>query len=273
MVITAFLLSKNVWSISMVKIEAIFSDYDGTLSPLELRREDAFIAPRLRRLLIKASKRIRIGIITTKDLSFIQERVPFAHGIAGTSGLEIQVGDRIILDERVHVPNEKFEKLYQEALKRILQIHDNVSVERKETDNGDLIAFCIDWRLTRDWAEAQRRTAPILSFCKEQGLYVVESNISPFANVFPMEVSKGDAFTKLRKELNVTGPVMYLGDSEADNPAFQLADVSIGIKHRRIVPELLCKFWLEFFALDGFLSDLIDAEFHFNEEMIQRDKL
>jgi HAD superfamily hydrolase (TIGR01484 family) len=254
----------------MVKIEAIFSDYDGTLSPLELKREDAFIAPRLRRLLIKASKRIMIGIITTKDISFIQERVPFAQGIAGTSGLEFQVGDRTTLDDRVQLPNAKLEQVYREALKRILQIHENVSVERKETDNGDLLAFCVDWRLTRDWADAQRKAAPILSFCKEQGMYVVESNISPFANVFPIEVSKGDAFTKLRKELNVTGATMYLGDSEADNPAFQLADVSIGIKHRRTAPELGCKFWLEFFELDTFLSNLIDANFEFNESMIPR---
>ncbi len=256
-----------------MKVEAIFSDYDGTLCPLELRREDAFIAPRLRRLLIKAGKRVKIGIITTKDLAFIQERVPFAQGIAGSSGLEMQVGDKIVLDDRIQVPNGKLEKVYREALKRILQIHDNVSVERKETDNGDLLAFCVDWRLTRDWSEAQRKTAPILSFCREQGLYVVESNISPFANVFPMEVSKGDALTKLRKEMNIMGPVMYLGDSEADNPAFQLADVSIGIKHRRIAPELQCKYWLEFFELDGFLSNLIDADFEFKENMIPAAKL
>lgn len=256
-----------------MKIEAIFSDYDGTLSPLELRRREAFIPQRLRRLLIKASKSIRIGIITTKDLSFIQERVPFAQGIAATSGLEIQVGDKIMLDERLKIPNEKVDKVYHEALKRILQIQDNVSVERKETDDGGIIAFCIDWRLARDWTEAKRKTTPILEFCKEQGLYVVESNISPFANVFPLEVSKGDAFTKLRKEMNVTGPIMYLGDSEADDPAFRLADISIGIKHRRIVPELSCKYWLEFFELESFLSDLIASDFDFRETMIQRGKL
>jgi HAD superfamily hydrolase (TIGR01484 family) len=253
----------------MVKVEAIFSDYDGTLCPLELRREDAFISPRLRRLLIKASKSIQIGIITTKDLSFIQERVPFAQGIAATCGLELQVDEKIILDDRIREPHEKFESVYRECLKRILQIRDNVSVERKETDDGGLIGFCIDWRLARDWPEAQRKTTPLLTFCKEQGMYVVESNISPFANVFPIEVSKGEAFARLRKEMNVKGPIMYLGDSEADNPAFQLADVSVGIKHRRSIPELSCKYWIEFLELDTFLSDLIEANFDFQEQMIK----
>jgi HAD superfamily hydrolase (TIGR01484 family) len=255
----------------MVKVEAIFSDYDGTLSPLELRRGEAFISPRLRRLLTKASKRIRIGIVSTKDLSFIKERAPFAHGIAAICGLEMQVGDRIIVDERIQETSKKVESVYREVLPRILQMPDNVSVERKETENGNLVAFCIDWRLAHDWPEAQRKTTPILASCKEQGLYVVESSISPFANVFPMKVSKGDAFAKLQKEMKVTGPAIYLGDSEADNPAFQLADISIGIKHRRTVPELLCKYVLEFFELDSFLSKLIDADFDFRNGMIERD--
>jgi HAD superfamily hydrolase (TIGR01484 family) len=253
----------------MVKIEAIFSDYDGTLCPLELRREDAFLSPRLRRLLTKASKQIQLGIITTKDLSFIKERVPFAQGIAATCGLELQVGDKIITDERIREPNKKFQKVYRECLKRVLQIRDNVSVERKETDDGELIGFCFDWRLARDWPEAQRKTTPLLTFCKEEGMYVVESNISPFANVFPMEVSKGEGFAKLRKEMEVKGPIMYLGDSEVDNPAFQLADISVGIKHRRTPPELLCKYWIEFLELDSFLSDLIEANFDFQERMIK----
>jgi HAD superfamily hydrolase (TIGR01484 family) len=256
---------------ALVKIEAIFSDYDGTLCPLELRREDAFISPRLRRLLTKASKRIPIGIITTKDLSFIRERVPFAHGIAATSGLEIQVDDRIMVDDRAKKPNEKMDKAYRESLAKILQIADNISVERKENEDGGLIAFCIDWRLARDWPEAQRKAVPILQSCKDEGLYVVESNISPFANVYPMEVSKGEALVNLRKEMNVSGPVIYFGDSEADNPAFQIADVSIGIKHQKVMPPLMCKYRLEFFELDRFLSDMIEADFDFQERMVERN--
>ena len=101
-------------------------------------------------MLTKASKGVKLGIITTKDLYFIKDRVPFAHGYAATSGLEMQVGDKITLDERIHKSNPKLEKTYQDDLKGILQIRDNIMVERKETDDGGLIAFCIDWRLTRN---------------------------------------------------------------------------------------------------------------------------
>lgn len=262
---------KNAAVTTLTKLEGIFSDYDGTLCPLELRREDAFIAPRLKRVLTKASKRIKIGIVTTKDLGFIKERVPFASGIAATCGLEMEVGGRSTLDERVKEPNKRIEKSYQDALKRILQIRDNIMVERKETDDGDLIAFCVDWRLSRNWDEARKKAAPILELCKEQGMFVVDSTISPFANVYPIEVEKGAALKKLRVEMEVMGPVMYLGDSEADDPAFRLADISVGVKHRRTMPALQCKYRLEFFELDNFFQKLIDADFNFQEGMLEKN--
>lgn len=255
----------------MVKVEAIFSDYDGTLCALELGREDAYIVPRLQRLLTKASKAVKIGIVTTKDLAFIKDRVPFAHGIAATCGLEMQIGDRTILDERVQEPSSKMQSIYKQVLKEILPIRDNIAIERKETEDGNLLAFCLDWRLSRNWDEARRRSMPVLRSCKEAGLCVVESDISPFANVFPFEVEKGSALAKLRKEMEVTGPILYLGDSEADNPAFQLADISVGIKHRRIMPPLQCKYRLEFLELERFLSNLIQADFDFQEEMVERN--
>jgi len=257
--------------LAMVKIQALLSDFDGTLSPLEVRREDAFIPPRLKRLLMKAGKTITLGIVTTKDLGFISERVPFAQGISATCGLEMQVGDRTILDDRVREPNKRMGTAYKEALTKILPIPDNIVIERKETEDGNLLAFCIDWRLSKDWNEARRKTAPLLAFCKEQGLFVVESDISPYANVFPFEVDKGSAYLKLRTELNVTGPTMYFGDSEIDDPAFEVADVSVGIKHRRVMPRLKCKYRVEFLELERFVSNLIENDFDFQEDMIERN--
>ena len=254
-----------------MKIAAIFSDYDGTLSPLEARREDTGLSPMLRRLLTRASKRVSLGIVSTKDLAFIRERVPFAHGISASSGLEMQVGEKILLDERVREPNPKLEEAYQDVLKKILQARDNLMLERKESEDETLIAFCIDWRQSRNWDEAKRLAGPLLTHCRELDLYVVESDISPFANIFPFKVDKGEAFGKLKQEIGVTGPIMYLGDSEADDPAFQLAEVSIGVKHRRIMPKLQCKYRIEFFELENLLTELIDSDFDFKEEMVTRN--
>ena len=254
-----------------MKISAVFSDFDGTLSQLESRREDAALSPILRRLLTKLSKHITLGIVTTKDLSFIRERIPFAHGISASCGLEMQVGEKIYLDERVRAPNEPLEKAYQEVLKKILQARDNLALERKESEDEHLIGFCIDWRLARNWEEAKRIAAPLLDNSRKQGLYVVESDVSPFANVFPIKIDKGEAFANLKRELGVTGSIMYLGDSEADDPAFQLAEVSVGVKHRRIMPKLQCKYRVEFFELENLLTELIDSDFEFNEKMAAKN--
>ena len=67
-----------------MKVAALFSDYDGTLSPLEARHEDAVVSPMLYRLLSKVRNHLTFGIVTTKDLAFIRDRVPFAHGISAS---------------------------------------------------------------------------------------------------------------------------------------------------------------------------------------------
>ena len=125
--------------------------------------------------------------------------------------------------------------------------------------------------MSSNWDEAKRMAAPLLTYCKEHGLYVVEADASPIANVFPTKVDKGEAFDKLKRELGVTGPIIFLGDSEADDPAFQHAEVSIGVKHRRIMPKLQCKYRIEFFELENLLTKLIDSDYDFQENMATRN--
>jgi hypothetical protein len=37
------------------------------------------------------------------------------------------------------------------------------------------------------------------------------------------------------------------------------------------MPPLMCKYRLEFFELDRFLSDMIEADFDFQERMVERN--
>jgi HAD superfamily hydrolase (TIGR01484 family) len=224
--------------------------------------------PRLKRFLNKLSTKIPFGIITTKDLSFIRERVPFAHGIAALSGLEMQVGERRLVDEGIPGNLDAIEDAYQMAFAGLKEIHDDgVGIERKTTEEDELIGFCIDWRMSHNWTEARTRVMPLIEQCKQAGLYVTESKVSPFANVYFTKVDKGTAFARLKAELGVTGTVMYLGDSEDDNPAFELAEVSIGIKHHKNMPELKCKYLLEFLKLEGFIAILTDENLEFREDL------
>jgi phosphoserine phosphatase len=55
----------------------------------------------------------------------------------------------------------------------------------------------------------------------------------------------------------MTKKVLYLGDSENDNPAFRKADVSVGIRSdKRVNPKLDSKYIIQFSELAAFLEQL-----------------
>jgi hypothetical protein len=63
--------------------------------------------------------------------------------------------------------------------------------------------------------------------------------------------------------------VMYLGDSENDNPAFRKSGISIGIRSdTRLNPILDCKYMLDFSQLPLFLGSLMDNDYIFSEELL-----
>lgn len=252
-----------------MKIDALFSNYDGTLCQLELPRGEAVIRPRLMRLLTAMSKRVPVAVITTKDMTFMSDKVRFAHGLAAVSGAETVVGENRSVDERFPGNSKMVETAYREVLSKITGIDPNISIERKTTEEEDiLIAFCIDWRLAQDRAQARESVRPLLASCRDLGLYVVESETGPFADIYAARIDKGVAFEKLRGDLGINGSILYLGDSERDNPAFELADVSVGVKHQKAMPHMSCKYILEFLEVEVFIASLLDADLEFKPEMV-----
>ena len=63
--------------------------------------------------------------------------------------------------------------------------------------------------------------------------------------------------------------IMYLGDSENDNPAFRKAAVSIGIlSDIRLKPKLSCKYNICFNKLPIFLKDLLEKDLQFSDNLV-----
>ena len=82
---------------------------------------------------------------------------------------------------------------------------------------------------------------------------------------YGVECDKGIAFDNVLSQLEEMeergGNVMYLGDSENDNPAFRKSEISIGIhSDTRLNPMLDCKYMINFNRLPLFLSGLIDND-------------
>ena len=211
-----------------MRISALFSDFDGTLSPLNVSREEARILPEVKPLLDKIGSIVPLAVITTKDMEFIRKRVPFATAWAAIAGLDIRTRDKVVSMPELAAKIQALRRALQYIREQVEQMEDNIYIEEKRVDKS-VLAFCIDWRLSRRPRRAGQKVEPLLSYCERHGLWVVRYEKSPFADIYPVEINKGIALTRLKHELGIVGSVMYMGDSETDNPAFALAElISIG---------------------------------------------
>jgi HAD superfamily hydrolase (TIGR01484 family) len=88
----------------------------------------------------------------------------------------------------------------------------------------------------------------------------------PFLDIYSIDCNKGNVVAEVRRLLNldINKNILYLGDSENDNPAFRKADLSINIKSdARLNTKLDSHYSLEFNELSYFLIKLYKENFHF----------
>ena len=184
----------------------------------------------------------------------------------------------------------------------------NIIVERKYTSNRRILAgITVDWRHTGDWDYYRKRVHGFVSSAAANlsqspepivGIYLQKYNFHPFVDIYISECNKGTAFdltlseisasahdtgrgneNHFRKNIIITNrdssstirakDVLYLGDSENDNPAFRKAGVSIGVRSdNKIIPKLECQHIITFNRLGGFLRQLKDNHLRFKEEQL-----
>lgn len=209
-------------------VNAIFTDYDGTIAPVSVSREESHVFPEIEPLLIEISRYIPIAVITTKTYAFIKERTEkFAHAWACSNGVEI-----ITKDGRRFVPCEVYGK--ESRIKELLSIirelftKDEVFIEEKWV-GVTLVGFCIDWRLSGKID--LNKLNKVKELAKERNLYIIEYEGHPFIDIFSIELNKAFAVKILKAMLNIDEPILYLGDSENDNPAFKEVSISVAVIH------------------------------------------
>ena len=264
-----------------VKVFAIISDYDGTLCPAgDMRIEGQNrIPPALEGMLQETSARIPVCILSSKDYGFLCDKVPFASIISCIMGIETLVmGDGRIKSRHLLVDEE----LLCGNAGALNQLADDVSkfadvaVERKLTHDGFLAGVTFDWRNHRDW---KSYSDSVIRYVKEattgehyRHLYVQTYSSHPFVDVYAAKCSKGSGFDRIASELGYSenkGVVLYLGDSENDNPAFTRAGISIGVhSDNRLKPRLDCQYSIDYSRLVPFLRRLKDDDFEFKDSML-----
>lgn len=165
-----------------------------------------------------------------------------------------------------------------------LEFKDIVMVERKHTsDRKHLAGITIDYRHLKDWRLYKNKLEPSLdeiiqkyrsSSLSKSDIYVQTYRSHPFLDGYAVYCDKGMALdliavyilnSKDKGETNI----LYLGDSENDNPTFRKASISVGIiSDKRLSPKLDCQYLIEYKHLPEFLGHLVDEKFVFSERLL-----
>ena len=180
---------------------------------------------------------------------------------------------------RLQYNSELLSQLAEEIASRFneISIEYKFIVSHKKTLTG----LTMDWRNMDDWKSFKVKSEPQLRkaiFEKQKELQQGRPNsihiqtyvTHPFIDVYAAKCDKDMAYDAVTSKIPITDrarqKVMYLGDSENDNPAFRKADVSIGVKSdERLNPNLDCKYTVGFDRLAGFLKKLHNDNFLFSD--------
>lgn len=243
------------------EVRALFLDYDGTISPLNVPRSESLLSPENMAVLHQISQQIPVAVITTKDLSFVVKRTPFAQAWSGLGGLEIKIGDAV---NRASCLRNMTPYLIT-ALKYAKGLSGNdLTIEEKRDSEGATVAFSVDWRQAKNSCEAEERALKIISYCETLPLVTIKYKGQPFIDVFPCPVNKGKALLELKQKLGLRNGILYMGDSIVDNAAFEVADIAVGVIHEETPDNLACDYFVKFEDVAAFLQSLLKNSFRFS---------
>ncbi len=203
---------------------ALFLDYDGTLTPIVPRPEDAVLAPEMREVLRRLADRHPVAIVSGRDLADVRARVGLeALTYAGSHGFDIAgpAGEHVYEAARAAAP-----RLAAAAgeLERETAALPGVQVERKR------FALAVHFRRGRPAdvpaveAAVDRAVARHAGLRKTGGKMIFE--LRP-----DVDWDKGRAVLWLIETLKLGARLpVYLGDDVTDEDAFRaLAGRGLGI--------------------------------------------
>ena len=278
-------------------------------SDIRSGHNNSYMIPQpLEDILTKMSLTIPISIVTSKDYDFIYPKTKkFSKILSCILGLETFVIDKKEqINQDKNFLNKDFDYEMLETNSLILadatayleKNNQELNIEKKflKGTKNLLGGITVDWRHDSDWNRNKKKYEQIvresisttLNNSQQKGegiiskekleyytshLFIQEYSTHPFIDLYIAKVSKGDAFdivvSKLSQISDISGQIMYLGDSENDNPAFRKSDTSIGVvSDERLRPSLDCTYTIKFENLSIFLKRLVENNYIFSESLL-----
>jgi len=203
----------------------LLSDYDGTLTPIVGRPDEAILSPTVREKLIALAQKptFSVGIISGRSLSEVKALVGIEDiYYAGNHGLEIEGPGLKFVNPAAEAAQVTIKDLTSHASAKFKDI-DGVIVE----DKG--LSLSVHYRLVKKSEE--EKVANIFHQLTAPGLHDGKIRVTSGKKVWeirpPIDWHKGKAVKTIIQELKLVpgskkGLNIYLGDDTTDEDAFRI---------------------------------------------------
>lgn len=207
---------------------AIFLDYDGVLTPIVARPEDALISPSMRQTVADLAQRYPVCVVSGRDRHTVQQLMGIEDLIvAGSHGFDIWSPDGGQIE---HAVGAEYAEL-------MVQVRQQVDAELTGIDGAIVepkaASVAVHYRLAND--EGRRRIGGVVEDVLTQ--HPDDLKLTPGKMVYEIQPKidwdKGKAVHYLLDALDLSGEAfvpLYLGDDTTDEDAFcALAGYGVGV--------------------------------------------
>lgn len=245
------------------KINAVLTDYDGTLVPINISRDKSRLSEQLSDILKQLSKKAIFGIISMKDYWFLRERIPFAQIYGCIGGFEIVINSQPFIRKTILNKFKAITNFYKHVLE-LVEKPQCIEIEAKRLINKRIVGLSIDWR---ECKSVPSLVSQLEMLAQKMNIHIINYD-EPFIDLMPDKPDKGEVIKFIKNFLKIKGSILYLGDSPFDNTAFKVSDISIGVISNNDPKKLESKYFIKFDDITNLFMKLIESDMIFDEQKL-----